>query len=69
MTESWLTLLPVEALGMGKAQTTHAPMTNEQRELVQTSWQKVAPIADTVAMLFYDRLLEIGRFTQPLFSK
>ena len=45
------------------------PMTNEQKELVQTSWQKVEPIADTAASLFYGRLFEIDPSTQPLFSK
>ena len=52
---------------MGKAQTMQKPITNEQKELVQTSWQKVVPIADTAAMSFYDRLFEIDRSTQPLF--
>jgi len=52
---------------MGKAQTEQEPVTNEQKELVQTSWQKVVPIADRAAMLFYDRLFEIDRSTQPLF--
>ena len=48
---------------MGKAQTMQKPITNEQKELVQTSWQKVVPIADTAAMSFYDRLFEIDRST------
>jgi hypothetical protein len=34
-------------------------MTNEQKELVQTSWRNVVPVADTAATLFYDRLFEI----------
>jgi hemoglobin-like flavoprotein len=44
-------------------------MTNEQKELVQTSWQKVEPIADTAASLFYGRLFEIDPSTQLLFTK
>jgi hemoglobin-like flavoprotein len=42
-------------------------MTNAQKELVQTSWQKVVPIADTAATLFYERLFEIDPSTRPLF--
>jgi hemoglobin-like flavoprotein len=53
--------------GMGKAQRGTNPMTNEQKELVQTSWRNVVPIADTAATLFYDRLFEIDPSAQPLF--
>jgi hemoglobin-like flavoprotein len=42
-------------------------MTNAQKELVQTSWQKVVPIADSAATLFYERLFEIDPSTRPLF--
>jgi hemoglobin-like flavoprotein len=42
-------------------------MTNAQKELVQTSWQKVVPIADTAATLFYERLFAIDPSTRPLF--
>jgi len=42
-------------------------MTPEQIDLVQTSFAKVAPIADTAATLFYDRLFEIAPETKPLF--
>jgi hemoglobin-like flavoprotein len=31
----------------------------EQKELVQTTWLKVMPIADTAASLFYQRLFEL----------
>jgi hemoglobin-like flavoprotein len=31
----------------------------EQKELVQTTWLKVLPIADTAASLFYQRLFEL----------
>ena len=43
-------------------------MTPEQIELVQTTWAKVAPNADQVAVLFYDRLFEIAPEVQPLFK-
>jgi hemoglobin-like flavoprotein len=42
-------------------------MTPEQAGIVQASWQKVVPIADTAATLFYDRLFEIDPTTRPLF--
>ena len=35
-------------------------MTPEQIKLVQTSWARIAPSADQVAVLFYDRLFEIA---------
>ncbi len=42
-------------------------MTPQQIELVQTSFQKVVPIAGTAADLFYDRLFEIAPETRSLF--
>ena len=42
-------------------------MTPEQVSMVQASFQKVAPIADTAADIFYDRLFEIGPELRPLF--
>jgi len=42
-------------------------MTPEQVELVQASFQKVAPIADTAADLFYGRLFEIAPQVRPMF--
>jgi hemoglobin-like flavoprotein len=42
-------------------------MTPQQIELVQTSFQKVVPIAGTAADLFYDRLFEIAPETRALF--
>jgi hypothetical protein len=35
-------------------------MTPEQIDLVQSSFAKVAPIAETAAGLFYNRLFEIA---------
>jgi len=43
-------------------------MTPEQIDLVQTSWAKVAPIADQAADIFYDRLFEIAPEVRPLFG-
>jgi len=42
-------------------------MTPQQVELVQSSFQKVVPIAGTAADLFYDRLFEIAPQTRALF--
>lgn len=43
-------------------------MTEQQIQLVQESWAKVAPNADQVAVLFYDRLFEIAPEVKPLFK-
>ena len=42
-------------------------MTPEQVKLVQESFAKVAPISETAAVLFYDRLFEIAPQVQALF--
>lgn len=42
-------------------------MTPEQVSLVQDSFKKVVPIADTAADLFYDRLFTIAPDVKPLF--
>jgi hemoglobin-like flavoprotein len=42
-------------------------MTPAQKNLVQSTWSKVVPIADTAAKMFYDRLFEIDPSTRPLF--
>ena len=44
-------------------------MTPEQIDLVQSSWAKVAPIADQAADIFYDRLFEIAPEARPLFAE
>lgn len=44
-------------------------MTNQQIDLVQSSWKKVLPIADTAGMLFYNRLFEIAPEVRPLFGE
>jgi hemoglobin-like flavoprotein len=42
-------------------------MTPEQITLVQSSWEKVVPIADTAATLFYGKLFESDPALKPLF--
>lgn len=45
------------------------PLTLKQKELVQSSWEKVVPIADTAAELFYGKLFEIAPEVKPLFAE
>lgn len=43
-------------------------LTDKEKELVATSFMKVAPIADKAAELFYGRLFEIAPDTKELFK-
>lgn len=43
-------------------------ITMEQKKLVQETWEKVVPIADTAAELFYRRLFEIDPKLKALFK-
>ncbi|MEO1493292.1 MAG: globin family protein [Pseudomonadota bacterium] len=43
-------------------------MTPEQVTMVQKSFEKVAPIADKAADIFYDRLFEVAPEVRPLFA-
>lgn len=43
-------------------------MTPQQIEMVQTSFNKVAPIAEQAADLFYNRLFELDPALKPLFK-
>ena len=45
------------------------PLTTKQKELVQSSWEKCIPIADTAAELFYGKLFELDPEVKPLFAK
>jgi hemoglobin-like flavoprotein len=44
-------------------------MTPEQTTLVQTSFTQVAPVAETAATLFYDRLFELNPSLRGLFRE
>lgn len=44
-------------------------MTPAQIDIVQSTFKKVAPIADTAADIFYDRLFEIAPDTRALFPE
>ncbi|OYW76868.1 MAG: hemin receptor [Verrucomicrobia bacterium 12-59-8] len=43
-------------------------MTPTQKELVQSTWAQVVPIADTAAGLFYNRLFELDPTLRSLFT-
>ena len=43
-------------------------MTPEQKQMVQSSFAKVAPIADQAAALFYGRLFELDPGLKPMFK-
>src|SRR5260221_2967011 len=43
-------------------------MTLDQKQLVQNTWEKVLPISETAATLFYGRLFELDPTTHPLFK-
>ena len=43
-------------------------MTPTEKDLVQSTFAKVAPIADQAAALFYDRLFEMDPSLRPLFK-
>ena len=42
-------------------------MTPEQVALVQSTWQKVVPIAGTAADLFYDKVFELAPGVRSMF--
>ncbi len=43
-------------------------VTEAQKDLVQSSWAKVEPIADDAAKLFYAKLFELDPSVKPLFK-
>ena len=43
-------------------------MTPEQMQLVQQSWEKVVPISEDAAELFYGRLFELDPSLRSMFS-
>jgi len=43
-------------------------MKPEQITLIKSSWEKVKPIADTAAELFYGKLFELDPMLKPLFK-
>lgn len=48
--------------------TEEGPLTEAQKNLVQESWEKVVPIADTAAELFYAKLFELDPEIKPMFA-
>lgn len=45
-----------------------APITEKEIDLVQESWEKCVPIAETAAELFYGKLFELDPSVKPLFK-
>lgn len=45
-----------------------APITEQEVKLVQESWEKCVPIAETAADLFYGKLFELDPSLKPLFK-
>lgn len=45
------------------------PLTEAQKQLVFDSWEKVKPISETAASLFYEKLFELDPEVKPMFSK
>ena len=43
-------------------------MTPKQQELIRSSWANVVPIADTAAVLFYERLFALDAGLRPMFA-
>jgi hemoglobin-like flavoprotein len=46
-----------------------AKVTPRQQTLIRESWAQVAPLADTVGKLFYDRLLELDPSLHQMFAR
>jgi hemoglobin-like flavoprotein len=44
-------------------------VTPRQQTLIRESWAQVAPIADTAATIFYDRLFELDPSLRSMFSR
>ncbi|MEM6829095.1 MAG: globin family protein [Bacteroidota bacterium] len=51
-----------------KKTTESGPISSKQKELVQSTFAMVAPIAETAADIFYTRLFEIAPEVKPLFK-
>ncbi|MEO0447452.1 MAG: globin family protein [Verrucomicrobiota bacterium] len=50
------------------AKEEEGPLTEAQKLLVQESWEKVKPISETAAELFYGKLFELDPEVKPLFA-
>ncbi len=48
--------------------TKNLPITPEQKQLVQSTFKKVAPIAEVAAEMFYAKLFEIDPKLKPMFK-
>jgi hemoglobin-like flavoprotein len=62
------TTLTLETIKEEKFMSRQTSITTAQIELVKETWAKVAPIADTAAKQFYDRLFETNPQISPMFD-
>jgi hemoglobin-like flavoprotein len=62
-----MNLSPPAGRGTGNSQKAGGKMTPDQVKLVQQSFAKVAPISETAAVLFYDRLFEVAPQVKAMF--
>jgi hemoglobin-like flavoprotein len=68
-TKVYTILADVMTEAAGKAESSSdGPLSAEEVKMVQDSWAKVVPIADTAADLFYGRLFELDPDLKPLFK-
>jgi hemoglobin-like flavoprotein len=44
-------------------------MTEDQKEIVKSTWSQVVPIADQAAAIFYAKLFELDPEVKPMFAK
>ncbi len=62
------TTQPLEDATMSNEHPSDHPLTLEQKVLVQESWEKVKPISETAAELFYGKLFELDPALKPMFA-
>ncbi len=69
--EAWTEVYTILATTMKDAANdvpTESGLTERKKRLVQSSFTKVAPIANTAAEIFYNRLFEVDPSLKPLFK-
>jgi hypothetical protein len=59
---------PLKEISLYQEEDRKMSITQQQTELVQTTFAKVVPIAAQAADMFYARLFEIAPHMQPLFK-
>ncbi len=59
---------PATTETMSEPESAEGPLTEAQKNLVQESWEKVVPISETAAELFYAKLFELDPALKPMFA-